>query len=149
MPIRLYRDYNNPPITYGDFSSDLDQVNYSSTNATYYAYLDAAAYYAANPSAGPVNYQEVRQDTGEIVVNIWVSSAAPVSSIKSWAFVSGIYYRLIITGIQSYQAQCDDLNPCPEGYKCVNGVCVPCDEQQATHFQEHKPIVTGKQKPKI
>ena len=40
---------------------------------------------------------------------------------------------------------CVDSSECPEGEKCVNGECVPCDEQQASHFQiraEFEELVT-------
>ena len=31
--------------------------------------------------------------------------------------------------------ECENNDDCPDGEKCVGGECVPCEEQQATHFQ--------------
>lgn len=41
--------------------------------------------------------------------------------------------------------ECDENKPCPEGEKCVDGECQPCEEQQATHFQfrfEYEELTT-------
>ena len=42
-------------------------------------------------------------------------------------------------------SSCSDDSDCDAGEKCVDGECVPCDEQQATHFQiraEFEELVT-------
>ena len=50
------------------------------------------------------------------------------------------YYSSLYVG---KECSCDF--DCPDGEKCVDGECVPCDEQQATHFQvrfEYEELVT-------
>lgn len=47
--------------------------------------------------------------------------------------------------VDSVPPECENNFDCPEGEKCVEGECVPCNDQSATHFQvrfEYEELVT-------
>lgn len=45
------------------------------------------------------------------------------------------YQYGFVDGSCGYVSPCDDNSDCPEGQKCVDGECVDCEEEQATHFR--------------
>jgi len=57
-----------------------------------------------------------------------VSKSFSSQSVSSWT----LEYE---QGSLNYLQPCDDNADCPEGQKCVDGECVDCDNQAATHFR--------------
>jgi len=80
------------------------------------------------------------------VVTGSVTSSVRCSHIEIPNTDLGVYYSSIqILNLRVYSSslgcpppssvECDESNPCPEGERCVDGVCEPCESIQATHYQ--------------
>lgn len=83
---------------------------------------------AVDPLALPASFEYQRKQNGTVIHYADQSSVLPVTTDQILNNHGDSFHITVTCG-------CDENYPCPENEKCVDGECVPCDQQQATHFQ--------------
>lgn len=82
-----------------------------------------------DPLSLPAEFIYKRTQKGTVIHYADQSSVFPVTTGQILNN-DGDAFQITVTCVD-----CNESTPCPEGEKCVDGECVPCGEQQATHFQ--------------
>ena len=113
--VRVSSGENLGSMTPMDWECGIDSSSTQGTTNSLYFRLEAhlASNYRYRKYKNGIVYIDWNQDT-------------PVSTVVGPInFINGDPVR---TQVECFSPECDELNPCPDGEKCVDGECVPCEK---------------------